>query len=253
MNTRSFFAVSVCAALVGIMVSAASATVIEQDLFQSDASGQTAFDGNISATDLINQGTQSLFSVVTTGTSRSSTNGINDGAASGPAVAGGPSDFSHDTFYLSDDLAAKPTVTFVLNTMDNPSGYDITRINSINGWIDDHSFSNQKYTVSYATVSDPLTFKPLASVDYEPFDANDNGSNPPNSSQVTLTDSTGTLAGNVAAIQFQFAQAGAQNGQVIREIDVFGTAAASAVPEPAAPGLIGFAAVALLRRRRSRC
>jgi hypothetical protein len=124
------------------------------------------------------------------------------------------------------------------------------------GWHDHASFSDQDYSISYSTVANPNTFLPLTSIAYNPFDpANDSATagGQYNSSQVTVTDTTGILASGVASLEFTFtpyynASSVEQSGQVVREIDVNGVA--TVVPEPASCGLMlaGFA-MALKRRR----
>jgi hypothetical protein len=80
-------------------------------------------------------------------------------------------------------------------------------------------------------------------VNFNPPDTSGN----PSATRVRITDSTGVLATNVAAVRFTFDQPAAPEAGYTgyTEIDVFGTA----VPEPASLGLAGVAAIGLLTRR----
>ena len=124
----------------------------------------------------------------------------------------------------------------------------LTSINSISGWADTPSFSNQDYKVLVSHVGTPSNFVLLTSVDYNPWDPSYDG---PNSTQVTLTGSGGPLATGVAAIEFQFINNGG-SGQVFREIDVVGSV--TAVPEPSSVmALCGLGGIGLLLVVRHRC
>ena len=125
---------------------------------------------------------------------------------------------------LGSGLASNPQVTISLDLTKHTKGYSLTSINSINGWQNyAQSFSDQNYVVSYSTVSAPTTFTTLATVNYHPFNpTGDPGT--ASSSQVTLTNLAVT---GVAAVRFTFSPysngVDAQGGQIIREINIFGT------------------------------
>jgi len=101
--------------------------------------------------------------------------GINDGAASFANNAGFPSGIGVYCVYFGADsngsgLKSNPQVTISLDTVASPLGYDLTSITSIYGTTNlDRSYADQKYTVSYSTVTAPNTFIALTNVDYHPF------------------------------------------------------------------------------------
>jgi hypothetical protein len=227
----------------------------------NSATGQDSFDSLISSTDLGESAT------VTGATpSLGSLAGLHDGLGS-PVGTDTSANLNNDGYFdgsagfgTSNLLASHPTVTYAFNTGvgGSSTGYNITRVVSTNGWHDHASFSDEDYSILYSTVANPTVFLPLTTVAYNPFDpANDSATagGQYNSSQVTVTDSTGVLASGVAALEFSFTPysnvAGLeQSGQVVREIDVTGVA--TSVPEPAACGLV-LAALAMLKRSRRVC
>ena len=136
------------------------------------------------------------------------------------------------------------TLTLNLNTTTNTQGYRLTEIDTFSGWTAD--FVNQKYTLAYSTVSAPTTFTTLGTFE----NLSGLAGNPAASLKTALTDSTGAIATNVAALQFVFQPDSAKAHQgAYREIDVIGTPVA--VPEPASIGLLGAGAAGFLLRRRN--
>jgi len=93
-------------------------------------------------------------------------------------------------------------------------------------------------------VANPTTFVDYATVNFNPTAGSD-----PTASRVQISDSTGIVANNVAAIRFTFDQPAApENGYTgYTEIDVIG----QAMPEPTAMGLVALGAAGLLARRRN--
>jgi hypothetical protein len=131
--------------------------------------------------------------------------------------------------------------TFNLNTSVNTQGYDITSLISLTGY-SDTDLTGQAYTVAFSTVSNPSVF-----TDYATVSASSGGNN---EVEVTLTDTSATLATNVAAVQFTFATDPANAfTDIYRQMEVFGSPSA-AVPEPASLSLLSLGGLALLRRRR---
>lgn len=237
-----------------------SASVAKATLITNSVSSnvETTYDSNILNNDLIEAGSSALAGTpTTTGTIGDSVvpssvdnwTGLTDGTFSNPS----------NTWITNANAAGTPapSITYNFDTAANPLGYKLTSIRSIYGWNSSAFYSDQRYVVDIAMVGSPTTFTQLADVDYRPFgyNTNEDGSPAPNSSQFTLTDSTGTLATGVAAIRFAFLNnrggyADQYDGQVIREIDVSG----SPIPEPNTiiillTGLLGLLAYAWRRRK----
>jgi hypothetical protein len=225
----------------------------------ASTTGQDAYDSSISATDL---GQSATVSGVTP--SLGSLGGLHDGAGS-PVGTDTSANLNSDAYFdgaagfgTSNLLSSHPTVTYSFNTGagGSPTGYNITSVVSTYGWHDHASFSDQDYSILYSTVAHPTVFLPLTSVAYNPFDpANDSAAagGQYNSSQVTVTDTTGVLASGVANLEFTFTPyfnvAGLeQSGQVVREIDVNGVA--TSVPEPTMFGLVLAGLTVGLKRRQ---
>lgn len=119
----------------------------------------------------------------------------------------------------------------------NPNGYSLSSLSVFSGWTDHASFCDQHYTVSIS--EDGTNYIYLDAVNYMPFlAANDQGNNQSSSTLVTLTNlDLNGLATGVKYIRFALtagvdANGAQQEGQLIQEIEVFGT------PSPA-PAQIG--------------
>lgn len=220
-------------------VSAAARGAIVQTNSQSTAS-EIAFP--VSSTDLVNNGQSTLgglsasgFSAFSDGSGSSSPNILNDGTA-------GTSQKSVETAVTTQ--TTNWTLTINLNTSTNTQGYSLSEIDSYSGWTVD--YVNQKYTLAYSTVSAPTSFTNVLGT-FENDSTTTTGTSPPSSLKIALTDSTGQIATNVAALQFTFQPDSVRAHQgAYREIDVIGTA----TPEPASASLVLLAGTALLLRRR---
>jgi hypothetical protein len=95
------------------------------------------------------------------------------------------------------------SVTYTLPA--STTGWDLTNITVYGGW-GDQGRDEQKYQVLYSTVSDPTAFIALTSVDFLPSDPDALQS----ATRTTLTPATGAMAHNVAAVEFNFNNQGAQ-------------------------------------------
>ena len=153
---------------------------------------------------------------------------LTDGQASSKVTN---NDISHDTYFDGTAMNSGASITYTFNSTTFPKGISLTQVRSISGWADTTSFSNQKYTISVAPVNALTSFTQVASVNYAAFSGN---AGTPNSSQVTLTDTTGFLANNVGAVRFSIGNNGG-TGQVFREINVLGTASTTTPPPPPPP------------------
>jgi hypothetical protein len=188
----------------------------------------------VSSVDLINSGSPSFLSMTDTGyTPLSNIYGTSTTAALNDGLPGVPISSGNSLSSGAFDLDGTWTSTFFLN-----GGYTINEIDTIASW--QPARSSQAYTVSVRYMGNP-TFTPLTSINY--FVASDN------SSKVVITDTTGPLAVNVDAIQFDFVTpvgSGGSPESVYREIDVFGSAI---IPEPSSLGLVALGGAALMLGR----
>ena len=117
---------------------------------------------------------------------------------------------------------------------------NLTSIVTYGGW-QDGGRDQQAYTVSYATALAPTTFIPITTVDFNPPDPGAH----PQVTRVTITDTTGLLAANVAALKWDFNAT--ENGYSgYSEFDAFGTP----VPEPTSLGVLALGGLGLLARKR---
>ena len=208
----------------------------------SNGTSDTAFNSNISSTDLINLGQLSYASGTITG----------DGPDGGSSLNGARDGLFGSSGNLGNKLwvgqtANSATITFSLNTNSltggSATGYDITGVNVFQGWNSWQGFANQQWTLRVATVADPTVFNDIQTVNYTPF----GGAGSPASSEVSLTDTTGVIAKGVAAVRFYFP--GRSNGSLINEIDILG---AASIPEPGSLTLLSLLGGALLLRRKLR-
>lgn len=209
-----------------------NAAVIQTNAFTENTA--TAYDANARNDDLINEGASSLASFTASDPGTWPASGTNDGSASAGEVTGD---------YAYWDIPASVTLTYELTG--SATGYDITSLNTIYGWAEGRRHAAQNYSVYVATLANP-NYELLHTVDYDPSDT----AQIEVSSQVTLTDTTGTLATGVTGIRFiaiddadgLYTEVG-----VIHEIDVFGT---PTVPEPTSMALLATGGLLILRRRR---
>ena len=115
-------------------------------------------------------------------------------------------------------------------------GYNLSNITVYSGW-QDNGRDAQAYTVSFSTVDNPAVFTVLTSVNYNPSVP---GSTP-SANRVIIDDSEGgSIATNVAAVQFDFTTPGSENGYCgYGAITVGGTMATNLIVPPVAPTITG--------------
>lgn len=185
---------------------------------EQNSTSALAYAADAKTNDLINAGQPTLSSAaVTASYAGFPGSGINDGGYSNTGTA---------NTYFQTDVHFPATATFQLNLATAPNGYDISTITSLMGWATVSQYqANQNYTVEVSVVGS-TGFRPLAHVIYTPF----TGSGGNYETKVVITDDTSApIARNVDAIRFIFADPG-NNGTVVREIDVLGSASATAPP-----------------------
>ncbi|MDA7881611.1 hypothetical protein N9A94_04835 [Akkermansiaceae bacterium] len=238
----------IAAAIAGLALTATSAHAAVVQTIQVDGN-PAAFDGAV---------TTSLTTLATASApapSAGNTLGLSDGTASGFTVP----DLSTSSTWYNGLNAGAATITFTLD-----QAYNITSISSLTGWSAGY-FGSQIFTLSLETGGSG-TFtqlvNPLAS---NPVGAGNFGTTPYITPGVagfpvviddgfavltTITDDSGTIAGNVTAVRFEFSDPysgiGSLNGTVIRELSITGTA----VPEPSVALLGLFGILGSMRRRR---
>jgi hypothetical protein len=105
-----------------------------------------------------------------------------------------------------DDGVAVPWIIF---TPTNSATWNLTNIVVYTLW-HDYGRDGQFYNLSYSTVSDPNTFIPLASVNYNP-DVPTDGTPSGNRVQISPPLGQSLLASNVAAVKFDFSPQGPQD------------------------------------------
>lgn len=190
---------------------------------ESHTLGQTSYDKDILTNDLINLGQDTLASA--SGTlpfQAENINAAHDGF--GGKIAGGA-----NAYYI---LPPSATATLIFKLNVHPSdggcanGYNITKIQSIAGWINENDAS-QNFTVSYQTVASAQTstWIPLGrSFDNEVSDGADDATK-----TVIKDDSAeGIIARNVVALKFTYVRPRNAGSTVLHEIDVVGKSADAA-------------------------
>jgi hypothetical protein len=147
------------------------------------------------------------------------------------------------------------TLQFNFDTSNNPTGFSLNEIKTYASW--DSGRSGQGYSVKVSTVQAPSVFNLLYKVDnwnntQFPVITMDYGMGPysytdesVSSTLTVLRNADGSLADNVASVQFVF-NGFQSGGTAYREFQVLG------VPEPSALSLlaVGLGGLAMMRRRR---
>lgn len=217
--------------LVGLASQAGAVVVVTTDR-QTNGTNSLAHTYTVSSTDLINGLTATGVTGTFTQEGTGGTPVLTNGAFPSPITRDAGGAFQFAAFATGGNTGGT-SLTYTLPTASN-----VGSIVVYGGW-QDGGRDQQSYSVLYATNAAPTTFIPLQTVDFNPPDP----AGLPQVTRVTLTDTTGTLATNVKALQFNFNAT--ENGYSgYAEIDVF------AVPEPASAAVFGLGAVGLLARRR---
>lgn len=187
--------------------------------------GETYFDSQISATDLINSGQPSFGSahnsVAPSTYAAYHISGTHDGASASWNIS--PADAAAKNTYYDKPTVLTYTFNLDAGTGGNPSGYDISGIKVFAGW-NNGAFVAQEWTLKVATVANPTVFVDIKAVKYTP----PGGSK---SSLVSLTDTSGIIASGISAVRFD----STRPSIVFREIDVIGLPSA---PDQAGPTMI---------------
>jgi hypothetical protein len=129
------------------------------------------------------------------------------------------------TNYVTVGYNGGTSLIYTLPTTAN--GYNLTNITAYGGWAD-NGRDALGFTVLYSTVADPDNFVYLTTVNYNPTVPG----NTPSANRAIINDSLGgTIAANVAAIEFDFTTPHVENGYTgLGTITVGGTPATSTVP-----------------------
>ena len=245
--------VSIFTLLAAAGVSHAALSILSSDSYSGDAWGAPPNNGQwhyrplISSTDLINNSQSTLTSVAYTGSFGGGGGNIsylNNGQLTdndaGYIASGATGSGSGYPGYVSVNNNSPVVVTYKLNTVAAPLGFDLTKIETFASWFDNRS--SQEYTVAVEYVGTPGTYTQLGGT----FSINNAGGQG-QATHIALADNANAVfATGVSAIRFTLDTVDNWNGY--REIDVYGVA--TVIPEPAAAVLGTFGLLTLLRRRR---
>jgi hypothetical protein len=248
---------SACALVAGLFLSSLSAQTVHETASNSSlTSGHWNTNTQINAissSDLLEAGSITFSSLTANNPANTSIPGIatmNSGLNDGLSI-GNSADYAASAYYaynythgavtakgsliVGSELAGGEVLTFDLNTAHSPYGYDINSVNTIAGWTDHASVSNQNYTLAYSLVSAPGTFITLTSVAYNPNDPT--ADNPGGGGVATEVSLTNVDLSHVADLRFTFTPdptslggGPSGTGLWLQEIDSFGSP--TATPEP---------------------
>lgn len=222
-NAGGFAVSSVCPLLVSSAPSPDSFGVIDS------LSGQTGNSSSFTPTWTVAPGSL-LVGLLPTTASYNGGNFNNEGCGGIPVINDGQ--FGHVgganniTLMSCGNGGAGHTLVYTLPA-GSGAGYNISNIVTYAGW-SDNGRDAQAYTISYSTVSSPLTFTTLDTVSQVPGQLKSG----PNGDRVTLAPSAGVfLATNVYALMFDFTTpvaASQENGwSGYAELQVFGAPAST--------------------------
>jgi hypothetical protein len=139
------------------------------------------------------------------------------------AVIAGTAGNTSSTNYVTCGNGGGAGSSIIYALAGSTNGYNLTNITVYGGWAD-NGRDQQAYTVYYSTVLAPTNFFPLTSVSFTPAI----GPGIQSATRVSLESAIGSLATNVAAVKFDFATPGSENGYCgYDQITLFGSAATS--------------------------
>ncbi len=226
---KTFSHISLALILTAVAAPAALVTVTD---FQTNGTDTLAHPYAVSTTDLLN----GLAPTAQPG------NFVQEGAGGAGVLTDGlfASPITRDlggAFQFSTFATAGPgggtSLTYLLGVARN-----IGSISVYGGW-QDSGRDQQSYSIFYSTAAAPGTFLPLTTVNFNPGTTTH-----PQVTKVSISDTTGILASDVAGLRFDFNAT--ENGYSgYSEIDVF-----AAVPEPGSIGLLGLAVLGAAAGRR---
>lgn len=229
---KKLMAIMLIVVMAVFAASASGAVVVGTE----SASDVTAYQGDLSASDLLHGLTMSTGNVSGGGFHPAS--GI--GAANDGIWDDGDADWVDDITYSNHGYDWWGIADFGVAT-------DIGRVQTITGNVDNTPIDRiwQVYVLSVSYPGDPDLFFDIASVDYRPVDA---------TAKVTIfDDASAVLASGVRKLKIyvdeDIPSPGTSHQQYYREWDVFAPAAdGGVIPEPAGLGLIGLALLAVRKR-----
>ena len=220
------------------LATATQATVVYSGSYtgttaEVNSATEPAYSGDVSAADLINGSTPTI-------TGWTLSNGAHPNELTDGIHGGSFADEGNTVSGAWTSVGA--TAEYNLGTGANGLGYDITSIVSIAAWVN-VAFGNQGWQLEVRPLGG--SFETALTVDYQPLGGI-------GATKVTLTDLN--ISGvDAIKITANSINGGANGGNFVwRELDVFGTDTAAAIPAPAAlpAGLALIGLVASRRRRR---
>ena len=192
------------------------AEVVISEEYSNDGVGYAA---EMSADDLISDGSEHLLAVTTSNFSGGSISAVTDGLSG--------NNFTETGYIAYGNIPATWVLDF--DTVTYPNGYEIESIQSFMGWIGGwQTQANQTYVLEVSNIFSE-DYSTLATVEYQPFSAERASSY---ETKVTITDDAeGILATRVDSIRVTLSNPTGVE-LLIREFDIIGSAIPGALPDP---------------------
>ena len=217
-----------------LSAAAASAALVTVTDFQTNGTDTLAHPYSPSSTDLLNGLAATNQAGTFTQEGAGGAGVLTNGLFPSPITRDGGGAFQFSAFATAGNTGGT-SLTYLLG-----SPQDIGSISVYGGW-QDSGRDQQSYSIFYSTAAAPGTFLPLTTVDFNP-----GATTHPQVTKVSISDTTGILASNVAGLRFDFNAT--ENGYSgYSEIDVF-----AVVPEPGSIGLLGLVMLGAAAGRRRR-